>query len=443
MKFSLNSPIRKNIIANLFGVGINLINQIVLVPFYIIYWGNDLYADWIVLTALTAFFSMSDIGLNTVIQNRFSIKLAKNDIKECNALLTNNIIIITSLLIIILVGALFYIHFFDIKKQMNINVLSKGEVDFIFIVLIINVFVKMYSGVENAIYRATHHASRAVYFDQFALLSTVVITFIILIFHIPLWILSLLICIPNFILILIKYYDSQQYYIYRFKIKDINLSLLKRLILPSLSFMSFPLGNAIVLQGYTLLVNKCFGADNVVLYNTTRTMCNFIKTLLGTIQNSIWPEYSISYGKEDFSRMRFLHRKAIKVSILGSILISLFLLLLGPFIYDYWTQHKVTFQYELMAAYLLIIIIENLWLASSITLMATNNHSILGILFVSTAASSLFLACIVTQHSGELYQVVLTMLFMHFILSIYTIRKGLQFTHDTFTLRKWRFPNSK
>ena len=71
MKFSLNSPIRKNIIANLFGVGINLINQIVLVPFYIIYWGNDLYADWIVISALTAFFGMSDMGLNSVIQNRF------------------------------------------------------------------------------------------------------------------------------------------------------------------------------------------------------------------------------------------------------------------------------------------------------------------------------------------------------------------------------------
>ena len=77
----LSSPIRKNVVANLFGVGVNLLNQVVLVPFYILCWGKDLYADWIVITAVTAFFSMSDIGLNNVIQNRFAIKFAENDLK--------------------------------------------------------------------------------------------------------------------------------------------------------------------------------------------------------------------------------------------------------------------------------------------------------------------------------------------------------------------------
>ena len=90
----LNSPIKRNIIANLFGIGVNLLNQIVLVPFYIIYWGNDLYGDWIVLSALTAFFGMSDIGLNSVIQNRFSIKYAQNSFKECSSLLVHTIVIV-------------------------------------------------------------------------------------------------------------------------------------------------------------------------------------------------------------------------------------------------------------------------------------------------------------------------------------------------------------
>ena len=89
------TPVRRNLIANLFGLGVNLLNQIVLVPFYIIYWGNELYSDWIVLSSLTAIFSMSDVGLNNVIQNRFSIKYSEGDIKECNSLLSCNFVIVT------------------------------------------------------------------------------------------------------------------------------------------------------------------------------------------------------------------------------------------------------------------------------------------------------------------------------------------------------------
>lgn len=95
MKLSINSPLRKNFVANLFGIGVNLLNQIVLVPFYIIYWGKDLYSDWIVLSALTAFFCMSDMGLNSVIQNRFSIKYAQNKREECDSLLANNVVIVS------------------------------------------------------------------------------------------------------------------------------------------------------------------------------------------------------------------------------------------------------------------------------------------------------------------------------------------------------------
>ena len=90
-----NSPIRKNFLANLFGIGVQLLYQIVLVPFYILYWGNNLYSDWIVLSAITVIFGMSDIGINSVIQNRFSIKYAEGNLSECNTLLSFNFIIIS------------------------------------------------------------------------------------------------------------------------------------------------------------------------------------------------------------------------------------------------------------------------------------------------------------------------------------------------------------
>ena len=65
----MKNVILKNIAGNFYGVGVNLFSQIILVPFFINYWGIELYADWIALTAISSFFSMSDIGLNIVTSN--------------------------------------------------------------------------------------------------------------------------------------------------------------------------------------------------------------------------------------------------------------------------------------------------------------------------------------------------------------------------------------
>ena len=46
------------------------------------YWGIELYGEWIVLNALTAYFAMSDIGLNTVTTNEFSINYKQKNNRQ-------------------------------------------------------------------------------------------------------------------------------------------------------------------------------------------------------------------------------------------------------------------------------------------------------------------------------------------------------------------------
>lgn len=431
MKFSLNSPIRRTIIANLFGVGVNLLNQIVLVPFYLICWGTSLYADWIVISAFTVFFSMSDIGLNNVIQNRFSIKYAENNLSECNKLLTVNITIVSIIFTLSLIGCLFYTYSFDIVNQMGLHVLNRREAGFVFTMLMIQIFTGMYSGIESAIFKATRHTDKAVYFDQFARLTYVGIIFVCLLAKIHITIMVVLICIPNIVLIYLKHRNGRKYFRYNFKFSDVDFSLVKQLMIPSVGFLSFPLGNAIILQGYTLLVNKFFGVESVVLFNTTRTMCNFAKTLLSTVQQSVWPEYSIAYGKKDFARMRLLYRKTLKTAIWGIAVIAIGLLILGPYIYTIWTHSQVEFDYKLMVAFLVVLFFNNLWISSSVTLMATNNHMYLGIWFVLSAVASLSIAYLIAHYYNSLPLVVYSMLFMHLFMTIYTINKGLKLTKDS------------
>ena len=180
---SINSPIRKNILANFYGIGIVLLNQIVLVPFYIVFWGNELYSDWIVISALTSIFCLSDAGLNSVIQNRFAIKMAEGDDRECKSLLASNYTIITIVAAVLIAIGLGYVSIFDITEQMNLRVVDRLEGSKIFMLLLVQVFITMYSTIANAVYRAVHKNSIAVYMDQTAKLFIVLITLVCLYLH--------------------------------------------------------------------------------------------------------------------------------------------------------------------------------------------------------------------------------------------------------------------
>lgn len=425
-----NSPIRKNLAANLYGTGIQLINQILLVPFYIVFWGNELYSDWIVISALTAFFTMSDIGLNNVIQNRFAMKLAEGDVKECNSLMTDNFVLVSIIFALVLILSGGFLYFTDITEVMNIRVLSRQEANVVFLLLICRVFIDMYRNIENAIYRAVHNASRAILFDQTTLLFIALLTLGCIIVGVPMTWMCLLIITPSAIMLVYKYFDVKKYYDYRFSFKQFNAPLLKEIFLPAVSFMSFPAGNAIVLQGYTLVVNAYFGPVAVVLYNTTRTLCNFVKSLLATLQNSVWPEYSIAYGNKDYASMKRLHRKIMKVTIFASFMLGSALLILGPYIYKVWTHNKVEFSYSLMAVYVLVLFVESLWTSSSVTLMATNNHIKLGLYYIVFTSIALALAVALGSIGTSLSAIAATLVFSNILMCIYTIPAGFRLTQD-------------
>jgi len=236
--------------------------------------------------------------------------------------------------------------------------------------------------------------------------------------------------LPRCLIFFYKAVDTRKYFAYSFHFGDVDIPLLKSMIFPSLTFMAFPAGNAIVYQGFTLLVNKAFGAESVVLFNTTRTLCSFLRQLLSTMQQAVWPEYSIAYGKHDVARMRDLHRKAFSIAMAGGLIIGIFLLLAGPWIYRFWTHSKILFSYPLMEAFLVVTLCEVTWQTSSVCLKATNTHSRLGIAYVVTAILSIVVALLLHQFSRSLPLIELCLLVIHVPLSAYAIRQGLVMTSD-------------
>ena len=427
-----NSALEKNVYANFYGIGVQLLNQIVLVPLYLVFWGINLYGDWIVIYAIAAFFSMSDIGLNTVSCNKFVISYQKNNTIECNSIINNNYLFLIIISTVILAGCFFYIFNFDITTSLGLRYLNRTEANFVFIFTVINVLIGILQSVVDSIYRAISKNHFMVFITNTSKLLEFLIIFGFLIFGFPITLMVVLLIVPNSLMLIYKLISTRKHFKFSLGIKFINIKLLKEMTYPALAYMSFPAGNNVILQGFTLIVNRFFGAELLVLFNTTRTLCNFTKAILLTIQQSVWPEFSIAYGKKDTVRMRVLHQKAFAISNFGAIIISIFLLLFGNIIYTAWIHGSIPFSYTMMMSFLIVLFFENMWTTSSVTLMAINKHVMIGTIYVFLSLLVFVFVFIICRHFDiSISYMPLSLLIIHIPLIFFTIKRGLIITEDS------------
>lgn len=424
------SAIKKNLVANFFGITVQLFTQIALVPLFLIYWDVDKYGDWILITAITSFFAMADVGLSSVTINQFVIKHAEGDLKTCKSLLTNNYILTFIVFILSVLLSVIYLFNFDITTSLGLRIISRATANILILLFILHVFLGIFGNVLDSIYRAHSLNHKAIYIGNIVRLLEGMILVLGLVFSFDLINLTFLYLLPRFLSLIYKILDSKKIYVYRFSLSDTNWILFKSVITPSLTFLAFPLGNAIIFQGLSIVVNKYFGTQALVLYNTTRTLTNFVTQILGAFLQAIWPDFSIAFGHKNFKRMRKLHRKAFVISCSSAILMSLFIVLFGRIIYTVWTQGRVTFDLHLLIAFLVVLIARNIWSTSSVILMATNKHSSIGVFYVIFASISMLLSAFFAAEFNSLILVVYSILLMELVLSFFAINKALAITKD-------------
>lgn len=428
----LNKHIIKNIISKFFGLGVNLINQIALIPLFIKFWGVEKYGDWIMISTVMSFFAMSNVGFNDVIANKFVIAYTEKKTDLCRRYITNNYFLLTFVSIICFIGLLIFNFFFDSAIIFGTRITPAKDLTFIIYFLFFQIITAQFSAVLNAVYRSVKKTYIAFYLEDGAKIMELIIMLACIYYNTSFITLSFLLLIPKVCLWIYNLINTRKYFGYYFSPKDFEIRILKESLSPSLSFMAFPLGYAIINQGFTLLIAKNYSAEVLILFNTTRTLCNFIKTFIGIYQVSIWPEYSIAYGNNDISKMRKIHRSSIYLSVTITLVLGFLLILAGPMIYRIWTDNKIIFSSNLMLVFLFSILIGNIWYSSSVVQMATNKHQKISVFFLLFSVLSLAFAQMVIRFDNSIIYVVLSLLFLDLPMAIMTVYQSIELTKDSF-----------
>jgi O-antigen/teichoic acid export membrane protein len=163
---------------------------------------------------------------------------------------------------------------------------------------------------------------------------------------------------------------------------------IRQLAAPALGFMALPLGNAVGIQGFTLLIGFLSGPIAVTVFSTMRTLTRVNFQLTAVLAWAIWPELSAAFGAGNLALARMLHRRAYQAGVAFSAVITVFLWFAGPWIYRAWIRHAVSFDTTCFHILLLVAFANSLWFTSSVVPMSTNAHHRLTTAFAAASLGS-------------------------------------------------------
>jgi O-antigen/teichoic acid export membrane protein len=207
---------------------------------------------------------------------------------------------------------------------------------------------------------------------------------------------------------------------------------IKELLAPAMGFVALPLGYAISLQGFTILIGALLGPVAVTAFSTLRTLTRFNFQILNVIGWTIWPELSAAFGAKKIPLARSLHRHAYQAGLAISVLSAAFLWLVGPTLYRLWIRHAVAFDANCFHLLILVTFANSLWYISSVVPMSTNAHHRLAFSLVAFSTASLLVARMLIPTLG-LPGAALSLLLIDLLMIWLVVRTSLRQLDDTFT----------
>jgi len=179
----------------------------------------------------------------------------------------------------------------------------------------------------------------------------------------------------------------------------------KKLFIESVGFMSFPISNALIIQGGVIIVGSVYGPVSVVVYSAYRTISRTITQMLTLISRSLWASITELYSEKNNTEITKIVNKTINIATAMSIFVSAAILLFGASFVNFWSKGSVIYDPIVMALMLASTCVTSVWQIKMVAILATNNHNKIN--FVYMAGAIIFVACI-SINFGQRYMMFLS-----------------------------------
>ncbi|MGE5452630.1 MAG: lipopolysaccharide biosynthesis protein [Acidobacteriota bacterium] len=353
--------------AGAFGQGVSILIQVGSLPLFLMYWNAERYGTWLMLSAMPAYLSMADIGMVAAAGNRMTMEMAKGQVQMANRVFHS-----ATVFMLLVTGAVA-----AIAGVVLLSGLTRwpAEQSLAMWLLILTVLVALFSGLSEAIFKASGRYAQGTLLGNLLRLAE--------------WggaLLGLLVwgsftavaagglAARSLGLLLVMQHARRHSNGLAWGWQHACRDDVREMVRPALSFMVFPLANALTFQGGTLLVGYLLGASAVTAFSAARTVSRVAVQITSVLAHALWVEFSRLFGLARWTELNRVYAHALRTGLLVSIVLSGVFFVLSPWLLARWTHGQVTFIPTLMAVLLVYAAVAGIWHVPRVLLMASNQH---------------------------------------------------------------------
>jgi O-antigen/teichoic acid export membrane protein len=408
--------------ANVYNQGVTIVVQLVGVPILLHAWGVQLYGEWLILFAIPAYLSMSDLGFSQSAGNDMTARVARGDRSGALAVFQSLGVLvypITAAGLLLSAGLLWQL---PLRSWFSFSEMGGEQARWVLWLLAAEVFARLPNGVNHAGFRASGDYALHVGLNS----TTRLLQFT------GVWIAASAgggpvaaaaaffgvrtLTTPAFAVLLVRRHRWLS-----FGLKHARKYELHRLLKPALANMAIPLAQALNIQGMVLVVGAVLGPLVVVVFSTLRTLTRLTLQLVRAVSLAAEPELATAYGAGKRALLQSLFVHALRAGLWLAFAAAAGLALFGSRILEVWTHGKVAMEPWLFAWLLTSAVASVLWYGALIVLKAANRHLRAALAFVVISAAALVLAALLITWTGSVATAGFSLLLMDAGMALYTL----------------------
>jgi len=387
---SVRRRIVQGIGANGFGQAVTILIQLASVPILINAWGLDLYGEWVILSAIPSYLTLSDVGLTTIAGNQLALLAETRDERRMSAIYQSAWALVTLLSCAVLVPVVATIWLTEPARLLGLTRITGTTLDLALLLLFLHVAMSIQTGILQLPFRATKENPFSVALvNAIRLLEWSAATAVVLlggtVVDMALAFLAVRTLGNAGMWAILRRRAS----VLRLGIADARPRIMRELLRPSLASMGFPLGLAFTLQGFVLLIGSVVGAGGVALFSVYRTFARVPIQVATSVNQAVWPELSYAFGANDAPKAAQLVRKMLQFGAISSAGAVLVAFLLGERVIDWWVSKALEHSPRLLIVLMLTTLVHVCWQPLWVAQIATNRHTRFAFWFVTISALSL------------------------------------------------------
>ena len=346
---------KKNVLYMVVYKGVSILAGLLLVPMTINYVDSENYGIWLTLSSMIAWMSFFDIGINNGLKNKLTEALARKDYMLGQKYVSTTYAILALIFIPLMLIFLFVVPFIPWESLLNISPKYGSSLVVAICILVVYFCLNFILSTINVVMMADQQPADASLRSLVQQLVSLAIIYVLTITTTGSLInLCLALCASPLLVVLFFNFSlfRGKYARLAPSLKQVDFHVAPDLMKLGIQFFIIQVAGVIQWQMANFLIIRYFGAVSVTEYNIAYKYFSILTMAWGILNTPVWAAVTDAIAKGDFGWIRNAINNFLKLFVLFT-LAGILMLIVSPWVYDFWVGDKVAISFTLSAALLL------------------------------------------------------------------------------------------